>query len=93
MNTSHNFDYLKNVVLGYIESGNDEKMLPVVAELLQFSPAELKRCDRRTHLSNTVARFDIRSEAVESHIMSHNAWCWQGKNESKVLVFVLTPSY
>ena len=45
VNTSHNFDYLKNVVLGYIESGNDEKMLPVVAELLQFSPEELRRCE------------------------------------------------
>jgi hypothetical protein len=39
-------EYLKNVVIGGFESGElpaSSQMLPVLARLLQFSPAELQR--------------------------------------------------
>ena len=41
--------YLKNVLIGGFESGElpaSSQMLPVLARLLAFSPAELERCRR-----------------------------------------------
>lgn len=43
-------EYLKNVVIGGFESGElpaSSHMLPVLARLLQFSPAELARIQSR----------------------------------------------
>ena len=43
-------EYLKNVVLGGFESGElppSSSMLPVLARLLEFSPAELARARSR----------------------------------------------
>ncbi|CAA2972575.1 GRIP [Olea europaea subsp. europaea] len=36
--------YLKNVILKLLETGEVERLLPVVAMLLQFSPEELQKC-------------------------------------------------
>lgn len=43
---SVNVDYVKNVLLNGFESGelsNDTSMVPVLARLLHFSPAEIER--------------------------------------------------
>lgn len=37
-------EYFKNVMLKLFETGEEESLLPVVAAVLQFSPAELTRC-------------------------------------------------
>ena len=37
-------EYFKNVLLRLYETGEAEALLPVVAAVLQFSPAELSRC-------------------------------------------------
>ena len=47
-NTGRNFAYLRSVVLGYIAKGHDANLLPVLGELLQFSPAEMKSCVAKT---------------------------------------------
>lgn len=42
--------YLKNVILGGFESGElpaSSQMLPVLGRLLQFSPAEMERIQKR----------------------------------------------
>lgn len=37
-------EFLKNVLLKLFETGVEESLLPVVATVLQFSPAEVTRC-------------------------------------------------
>lgn len=37
-------EYFKNVLLRLYETGEAESLLPVVAQVLQFSPAEVQRC-------------------------------------------------
>lgn len=37
-------EYFKNVLLRLYETGEAESLLPVVAQLLQFSPGEVARC-------------------------------------------------
>ena len=43
MTCGHVIRYLKNLILGYIEGGHDRTMLPVIGEMLGFSPAEASR--------------------------------------------------
>ncbi|KAL2551219.1 Protein GRIP [Forsythia ovata] len=38
--------YLKNVILKLLETGEVERLLPVVAMLLQFSPEEVQKCQQ-----------------------------------------------
>lgn len=38
-----NLEYLKNIVLKYMETQEHEKLLPVLTTLLQFSPEEVAR--------------------------------------------------
>ena len=44
-----NLEFLRNIVLGYIEnSGDRSRLLPVLAELLQFSESDVLRVQRRS---------------------------------------------
>ena len=58
---SVNVDYVKNVLLNGFESGelsNDTSMVPVLARLLHFSPAEVERIKRAKppSMSRTLSR-------------------------------------
>jgi hypothetical protein len=48
IHAGRNFAYLRSVVLGYIAKGHDANLLPVLGELLQFSPAEMESCVAKT---------------------------------------------
>jgi hypothetical protein len=37
-------EYFKNILLKLFETGEEESLLPVIATMLQFSPAERQRC-------------------------------------------------
>lgn len=41
-----NLEYLKNIIFKFITTKEDEKLLPVLCELLQFSPEESKEAER-----------------------------------------------
>ena len=63
---SVNVDYVKNVLLNGFESGelsSDSSMVPVLARLLHFSPAELARIKRAkpTSSSSSMSRSLSRS--------------------------------
>jgi hypothetical protein len=42
-----NLEYLKNVMVRYMETGEHEALFPVIATILQFSPAEVERVKKR----------------------------------------------
>jgi regulator of sirC expression with transglutaminase-like and TPR domain len=42
-------EYFKNVVLKLYETGEAESLLPVLAQLLQLSPAEVAHCRDALH--------------------------------------------
>ncbi|KAH6797037.1 Golgi-localized GRIP domain-containing protein [Perilla frutescens var. hirtella] len=44
--------YLKNVILKLLETGEAERLLPVVGMLLQFSPDEMQKCQQAYHRSS-----------------------------------------
>ncbi|KAL3617348.1 hypothetical protein CASFOL_038761 [Castilleja foliolosa] len=46
--------YLKNVTLKLLETGEVERLLPVIAMLLQFSPDEMQKCQQAYHASSEV---------------------------------------
>ncbi|KAL8034762.1 hypothetical protein ABFX02_12G051100 [Erythranthe guttata] len=46
--------YLKNVILKLLETGEVERLLPVVAMLLQFSPDEMQKCQQAYRSSTEV---------------------------------------
>ncbi|XP_057804767.1 protein GRIP-like isoform X1 [Salvia miltiorrhiza] len=46
--------YLKNVILKLLETGEVERLLPVVGMLLQFSPDEMQKCQQAYRASNEV---------------------------------------
>ena len=44
-----NLEFLRNIVLGYIEkTGDRSRLLPVLAELLQFSESDVLRVQQRS---------------------------------------------
>ncbi|XP_051114489.1 protein GRIP [Andrographis paniculata] len=47
--------YLKNVILKLLETGEVERLLPVIAMLLQFSPDEMQKCQQAYRSSMEVA--------------------------------------
>ncbi|PIN07834.1 E3 ubiquitin ligase involved in syntaxin degradation [Handroanthus impetiginosus] len=46
--------YLKNVILKLLQTGEVERLLPVIAMLLQFSPDEMQKCQQAYRSSNEV---------------------------------------
>ncbi|KAL4857882.1 UDP-glucuronosyltransferase 3A2 [Chlorella vulgaris] len=57
-------EYFKNVMLKLFETGEAESLLPVVAQVLQFSPSELARCRTALHArSEQVAASNAASQA------------------------------
>eukprot|EP00475_Leptophrys_vorax_P034017 TRINITY_DN5436_c0_g1_i4.p1 TRINITY_DN5436_c0_g1~~TRINITY_DN5436_c0_g1_i4.p1 ORF type:complete len:464 (+),score=142.51 TRINITY_DN5436_c0_g1_i4:403-1794(+) len=42
-----NFDYLKNVLLGFMENPNEETLIPVLCRLLELSPEEIERVQEK----------------------------------------------
>ncbi|XP_042042049.1 protein GRIP-like [Salvia splendens] len=46
--------YLKNVILKLLETGEVERLLPVVGMLLQFSPDEIQKCQQAYRASSEV---------------------------------------
>ncbi|KAG6387694.1 hypothetical protein SASPL_152886 [Salvia splendens] len=46
--------YLKNVILKLLETGEVERLLPVVGMLLQFSPGEIQKCQQAYRASSEV---------------------------------------
>ncbi|KAG8373606.1 hypothetical protein BUALT_Bualt11G0041800 [Buddleja alternifolia] len=57
--------YLKNVVLKLLETGEVERLLPVIAMLLQFSPDETQKC-QQAYRSSTEAPPTPASDSVGS---------------------------
>jgi len=43
---SGNLEYLKNIIVKYMETNDIEGLLPVISTILQFSPDELQRIEQ-----------------------------------------------
>lgn len=46
-------DYLKNIVLKYLETSDREQLLPVLTTVLQLSPAEVASLRKKTVQTST----------------------------------------
>jgi hypothetical protein len=69
-------EYFKNVMLKLFETGEAESLLPVVAQVLQFSPSELARCRTALHArSEQVAASNAASECRASASWHTVWWC------------------